>query len=106
MPEILIERFQGELTVIGQSVQLRDVETTLDGLLASKYMEPWIKTKMSEHLDAGGSFEALHPDGRVASCVRIATQDDMRKLAAEGSLEAARGAGTNRTKKRQQAQAA
>lgn len=89
---VRIERFPDEHTVIGPPVMLRDIDWTVDALMASSFMKEWFRNRIIEHLEGGGTFECLSSTTQKPTSVyRLAKDEDIRELAASGQLEVAKG---------------
>jgi hypothetical protein len=92
---ILIQRFPGEHTVMGPAVVVRPLDSMVDSLFKSGFMESWIKEQIEKHLLDGHEFACPGGrDGGPKNIYRLCTDRDMQKLAAEGALSAAVGTST------------
>lgn len=88
--KVIMHRFRDEFSLLGAPVIVRPLDEIVEALHKSGFMDAWIREQIAEALRKGTEFSYMSQTMGTPKCIyRMCTDEDIRKLAADGSLQQA-----------------
>lgn len=88
--KVIMHRFRDEYSLLGSPVIVRPLDEIVEALYKSGFMSAWIREQIAEALRRGMEFQYMSQTMGTPKCIyRMCADEDIRKLAADGSLQQA-----------------